>query len=46
MALDALIAVSARRHKTTVVTVNYSDSEAIRYYCNVRVVKASDLFRR
>jgi predicted nucleic acid-binding protein len=46
MALDALIAVSARRHKATVVTVNYSDFEAIRYYCNVRVIKASDFFRR
>ena len=46
MALDALIAVSARRHKTTVVTVNYSDCEAIRYYCAVQVVKASDFFRR
>lgn len=46
MALDALIAVSARRHKTAVVTVNYSDFEAIRYYCNVEVIKASDFFRR
>jgi predicted nucleic acid-binding protein len=46
MALDALIAVSARRHKAIVVTVNWSDFAAIRYYCDVRVIKASDHFRR
>jgi predicted nucleic acid-binding protein len=46
MALDALIAVSARRHKATVVTVNWSDFEAIRYYCDVKVIKASDYFKR
>lgn len=46
MALDALIAVSARRHKATVVTLNYRDFEAIRYYCNVKVIKASDYFGR
>jgi len=44
MALDALMATSARRCKTAVVTVNYSDFEAIRYYCNVEVIKASDYF--
>jgi len=46
MALDALIAVSARRHRASVVTVNWSDFEAIRYYSDVRVIKASDFFRR
>jgi predicted nucleic acid-binding protein len=46
MALDALIAVSARRHRATVVTVNWNDFEAIRYYCDVKIVKASDYFRR
>jgi predicted nucleic acid-binding protein len=46
MALDTLIAVSARRHKATVVTVNWGDFEAIRYYCDVNVIKASDYFRR
>jgi predicted nucleic acid-binding protein len=46
MALDALIAVSARRTKAAVVTVNWSDFEAIRYYCDVKVIKASDYFRR
>jgi hypothetical protein len=34
MGLDALIAV------------NWSDFEAIRYYCNVKAIKASDFFRR
>ena len=46
MALDALIAVSARRHRAAVVTVNYSDFEAIRYYCNVEVIRASEFFKR
>jgi predicted nucleic acid-binding protein len=46
MALDALIAVSARRVKAAVVTVNWGDFEAIRYYCDVKVIKASDYFRR
>lgn len=46
MALDALIAVSARRHKALIVTVNYSDFAAIQYYCNVKVIKASDYFKR
>jgi predicted nucleic acid-binding protein len=46
MALDALIAVSARRYKATVVTVNWSDFEAIQYYCNVKAIKASDFFKR
>jgi predicted nucleic acid-binding protein len=46
MALDALIAASARRHRATVVTVNWGDFEAIRYYCDVKVIKASDYFRR
>lgn len=46
MALDALIATSARRHGALVVTVNYSDFEAIRYYCDVDVIKASDFFKR
>ena len=44
MAHDVLIAVSARRYKATVVTANWSDFEAIRYYCNVKVFKASDYF--
>lgn len=46
MALDALIAASARGSRAVVVTVNYSDFEAIQYYCDVEVMKASDYFGR
>ena len=46
MALDVLIAVSARRWKATVVTENWDDFKAIQRYCNTRVVKASDFFGR
>lgn len=46
MALDVLIAVSARRWKATVVTENWDDFKAIQRYCKTRVVKASDFFGR
>lgn len=46
MALDALIAVSARRREATVVTVNFGDFEAISYYCNVKAIKASEFFKQ
>lgn len=46
MTLDALIAASARRRRATVVTVNYSDFQAIQYYCDVKVIKASEFFKR
>jgi predicted nucleic acid-binding protein len=46
MALDVLIAVSARRWRATVVTENWDDFKAIQRYCNTKVVKASDFFRR
>lgn len=46
MVLDALITVSARRHKATVLTVNWSDFEAIRYYCDVKIMKASDYIKQ
>ena len=42
MALDALIAVSARRWKATVVTENWQDFKAIQRYCNTKIVKASE----
>lgn len=45
MALDVLIAVSARRWKATVVTENYDDFRAIQRYCNTRIAKGSDFFR-
>ena len=41
MALDVLIAVSARRWKATVVTENWQDFKAIQRYCNTKCVKAS-----
>jgi len=44
LALDALIAASARRWKATVVTENWNDFAAIKRFCNVRVVKASEFF--
>lgn len=46
MALDVLIAVSARRWRATVVTENWDDFKAIQRYCNTKVVRASDFFRR
>ena len=44
LALDALIAVSARRWKAQVVTENWSDFKAIQRYCNATIVKAANFF--
>jgi predicted nucleic acid-binding protein len=46
MALDVLIAVSARRWKATIVTENWNDFKAIQWFCNTKIVKAADFFRR
>jgi len=46
MALDVLIAVSARRWAATVVTENWDDFKAIQRYCNTKIVRASDFFGR
>lgn len=46
MVLDALIGVSAKRYRAAVVTVNWGDFEAISYYCGLKVIKASDYFRK
>ena len=46
MALDVLIAVSARRWKTTVITDNWDDFKSIQKYCSVKIVKASEFFRQ
>lgn len=46
MALDVLIAVSARRWRATVVTENYDDYKAIQRYCKTKIAKASDFFQR
>jgi predicted nucleic acid-binding protein len=45
MALDALIAASARRWKATVVTENWDHFKAIQYFCGVKLIKASEFFR-
>ncbi len=44
MALDALIAVSAKRWKATVITDNWDDFKSIQKYCSVEIVKASEFF--
>jgi predicted nucleic acid-binding protein len=44
MFLDALIAVSARRANATVITNDYDDFKAIRYYCQVKLIRGSDFF--
>ena len=46
MALDVLIAVSARRLKAAVVTENWVDFKAIQRYCNVTIIKASKFFTK
>ena len=46
MALDVLIAVSARRLKAAVVTENWTDFKAIQRYCNITIIKASKFFKK
>jgi predicted nucleic acid-binding protein len=46
LALDVLLAVSARRWKAQVVTENWSDFKAIQRYCNTTIVKAAQFFHR
>ena len=46
MALDALIAVSARRHKVTVVTENWGDFNSIKYYCDFKLMKGADFLAK
>ena len=46
LALDVLIAVSARRWKAQVVTENWSDFKAIQRYCNTTIIRAAQFFRR
>ena|SRR5689334_8550653 len=45
MALDALIATSARRWDAAVVTEDWDHFKAIQYFCGVKIIKASDFFR-
>jgi len=44
MALDALLAASARRCKVGVVTENWRDFKLIQRFCNVKVFKANEFF--
>jgi predicted nucleic acid-binding protein len=46
LALDALIAVSARRWKAQVVTENWADFKAIQRYCNTTIVRAATFFKK
>ena len=46
LALDALIAVSARRWKAQVVTENWSDFKAIQRYCNTTIIRAASFFNK
>jgi predicted nucleic acid-binding protein len=45
MALDVLIAVSARRWRTTVITENWDDFKMIQHYCHVKIIKGSAFFK-
>ena len=45
MALDTLLAVSARRWKTAVVTENWRDFKSIQRVCDVKIVKAAHFFQ-
>jgi len=45
LALDVLIAVSARRWRAQVVTENWSDFKAIQRYCNTTIIKAAQFFK-
>ncbi len=45
LALDVLIAVSARRWKAQVVTENWADFKAIQRYCNTTIIKAAQFFK-
>ena len=46
LALDVLIAVSARRWKAQVVTENWADFKAIQRYCNTTIVRAAEFFKK
>ena len=45
LALDVLIAVSARRWKAQVVTENWADFKAIQRYCNATIIRAAQFFK-
>lgn len=45
LALDVLIAVSARRWRAQVVTENWADFKAIQRYCDATIIKAAQFFK-
>jgi predicted nucleic acid-binding protein len=45
MALDVLIAVSAKSYDATVVTENWKDFKAIQHYYKFKLAKGSDFLR-
>ena len=45
MAMDVLLATSARRCDAAIVTYNWHDFKAIQRFCNVKIIKASDFFK-
>lgn len=45
MALDVLIAAGARRWNAGIVTENWKDFTAIKRFCDVKILRASDFFR-
>ena len=45
MALDVLIAVSAKSYGATVVTENWDDFKAIQHYYKFKLAKGSDFFK-
>ena len=45
LALDVLIAVSARRWKAQVITENWADFKAIQRYCNTTIIRAANFFK-
>ena len=46
LALDVLIAVSARRWKAQVVTENWADFKVIQRYCNTTIIRAANFFQK
>jgi predicted nucleic acid-binding protein len=44
MAMDVLLAVSAKRWNTTIITDNWNDFRSIQYYCDVKIAKVSNYF--
>ena len=46
LAVDALIAASARRWKAQVVTENWTDFKAIQRYCDTTIVRAATFFKK